>query len=156
MNTIEELKAEIEALKSKLNEKDEKIQSLEKLNSWYIEQLKLKLKEKFGVSSEKVNTNQISLFDMFNEAETIMPPINVEPDIETVVKAHTKKKAKRGSKFNNLPVEVIEYKLDDNELICDICGEPLTEMKKEVRKELVIIPAKAKIVEHVTYYPYNL
>lgn len=151
MNTIEELKAEIEALKSKLNEKDEKIQSLEKLNSWYIEQLKLKLKEKFGVSSEKVNTNQISLFDMFNEAETIMPPINVEPDIETVVKAHTKKKAKRGSKFNNLPVEVIEYKLDDNELICDICGEPLTEMKKEVRKELVIIPAKAKIVEHITY-----
>lgn len=53
MSTIEELRAEVETLKSKLKEKDEKIQSLEKINNWYIEQLKLKAKEKFGVSSEK-------------------------------------------------------------------------------------------------------
>ncbi|MEE0264312.1 MAG: hypothetical protein UD936_01685 [Acutalibacteraceae bacterium] len=44
MSTIEELRAEIEALKSKiekqdkeLKEKDEKIQSLEKVNNWYID-----------------------------------------------------------------------------------------------------------------------
>ena len=35
MKTIEELIAENEALKSKLKEKDEKIQSLEKVNNWY-------------------------------------------------------------------------------------------------------------------------
>ena len=51
--TIEEWRAEFEVLKSELKEKDEKIQSLEKVNNWYIEQLKLKAKEKFGVSSEK-------------------------------------------------------------------------------------------------------
>lgn len=151
MSTIEELRAEVETLKSKIKEKDEKIQSFEKLNNWYIEQLKLKAREKFGASSEKVDANQISLFDLFNEAETFLQPVNVEPDIETVVKEHSRKKSKRGSKFDNLPVEVIEYKLDENELVCDVCGEPLTEMKKEVRKELVIIPAEAKIVEHVTY-----
>ena len=71
VKTIEELIAEVEALKSKIKEKDEKIQSLEKMNSWYIEQLKLKAKEKFGASSEKVNSDQLSLFDMFNEAETL-------------------------------------------------------------------------------------
>ena len=146
MNTIEELRAEVEALKSKLKEKDEKIQSLEKINNWYIEQLKLKAKEKFGASSEKVDSNQISLFDLFNEAETLQQPITVEPEIESVVKEHSRKKSKRGSKFSNLPVEVIEYKLDDSEMICDVCGEALTEMKKEVRKELVIIPAEAKII----------
>lgn len=151
MSTIEELRAEVEALKSKLKEKDEKIQSLEKINNWYIEQLKLKAREKFGSSSEKVDSNQISLFDLFNEAETLQQPITVEPEIESVVKEHSRKKSKRGSKFSNLPVEVIEYKLDDSEMICDVCGEALTEMKKEVRKELVIIPAEAKIIEHVTY-----
>ena len=36
MKTIEELIAENEALKSKLKEKDEKIQSLEKVNNWYL------------------------------------------------------------------------------------------------------------------------
>ena len=61
MNTRKELLAEIEALKSQLKQKDEKIQSLEKLNDWYIEQLKLKLKEKFGASSEKADPNQLSL-----------------------------------------------------------------------------------------------
>lgn len=151
MSTIEELRAEVEALKSKIKEKDEKIQSLEKMNSWYIEQLKLKAREKFGASSEKVDSNQISLFDLFNEAETLGQPITVEPEIETIIKEHSRKKSKRGSKFDNLPVEVMEYKLEDSEMICDVCGEPLTEMKKEVRKELVIIPAEAKIIEHVTY-----
>ena len=52
MKTIEQLLAENEALKSQLKQKDEKIQSLKALNDWYIEQLKLKLKEKFGASSE--------------------------------------------------------------------------------------------------------
>lgn len=151
MITKEELLAENEALKSQLKEKDEKIQSLQKLNSWYIEQLKLKVREKFGASSEKADSNQISLFDLFNEAETLQQPLTVEPEFDTVVKEHTRKKSKRGNKFDNLPVEVVEYKLSDKECICDICGEVLTEMKKEIRKELVIIPAEAKIIEHVTY-----
>lgn len=147
----EELLAEIEALKSQLKSKDEKIKSLEKLNSWYIEQLKLKAKEKFGASSEKADANQISLFDLFNEAETLREPISAEPELETVIKEHRRKKSKRGNKFDDLPIELIEYKLNDDELTCDKCGSPLTVMKKETRKELVIIPAEAKLIEHVTY-----
>ena len=92
MNLIEKLQAENEALKSKIT-------SLEKLNTWYLEQLKLRQKEKFG----------------------------------------------------SLPVETIEYKLAEEEKVCDVCGSILTEMKKEVRKELKIIPAQVKVIEHVTY-----
>ena len=33
--------------------------------------LTLKTKEKFGVSSEKVNSDQLYLFDLFNDAETL-------------------------------------------------------------------------------------
>lgn len=79
MKTREELLAENETLKSQLKTKEEQIQSLEKLNSWYIEQLKLKAKEKFGASSEKADANQISLFDLFNEAEVLRQPIANEP-----------------------------------------------------------------------------
>ena len=41
------------------------------MNNWYIEQLKLKAKGKFGVSSEKVDSDQLSLFDLSNKAETL-------------------------------------------------------------------------------------
>ena len=41
--------------------------------------------------------------------------IVVEPELETVIKAHSRKKSKRGSKFDNLPVEVIEHKLDERD-----------------------------------------
>jgi transposase len=151
VNLLEQLQAENEALKSRLKVQDEKITSLEKLNDWYIEQLKLRQKEKFGISSEKSDENQMTLFDLFNEAETLRELIMVEPDENIVITAHNRKKAKRGSKLESLPVETIEYKLTDEEKVCDICGTVLTEMKKEVRKELKIVPAKVSVVEHVTY-----
>lgn len=154
MTSTEKLQAEIDVLKAKIAEQSETIQHLKILNDWYIEQLKLKAKEKFGKTSEKADDNRLSLFDLvdlFNEAETVREPINTEPTEETVIAAHTRKKAKRGSKLENLPVEVIEYKLTDEELVCEECGSVLSEMKKETRKELQIIPAQIKIVEHVTY-----
>lgn len=94
MNLLEKLQAENEVLKSSLKEKDEKIISLEKLNSWYIEQLKLRQKEKFGASSEKCDDNQLTLFDLFNEAETLREPIVVEPTEDTLIPAHKRKKGK--------------------------------------------------------------
>ena len=158
MDLITKLKEENEALKSTMNEleskvktQDEKIQSLQKLNDWYIEQLKLKNKEKFGSSSEKADQNQLSLFDLFNEAETLKEPIMPEPTEETIIKAHKRKKSKRGSSLSNLPVETIEYQLSDEEKSCNICKNALTEMKKEIRKELKVVPAKVSIIEHITY-----
>lgn len=41
MNRLAAQQQEIEALKSQLKAKDAQIVSLEKLNSWYLEQLKL-------------------------------------------------------------------------------------------------------------------
>lgn len=169
VNLLQQQQKEIEALRSKLKEQEEKIAlqekeivqkkeklaSLEKLNAWYIEQLKLRQQKKFGASSEKADQNQISIIDafsdLFNEAEVLKQPIAVEPDQDMVIPEHKRKKSKRGAKFDTLPVETIEYKLSEEEKVCATCGSPLTEMKKEIRKELVIIPAKVKVVEHVTY-----
>lgn len=151
MNQLQILQAENEALKSKLKSQEETITSLKKLNDWYIEQLKLRQKEKFGVSSEKADETQMTLFDLFNEAETLREPISIEPDESILVPSHKRKKSKRGSKLDTLPVETIEYKLTEEEQVCEVCGSVLTEMKKEIRKELKIVPAKVSVVEHVTY-----
>lgn len=151
MNLIEKLQAENEALKSQVKNQKVEITSLKKLNEWYIEQLKLRQKEKFGVSSEKTDENQMTLFDLFNEAEILRQPIAPEPDEEILVSAYKKSKAKRNSKLDTLPVETIHYELPESERICEICGSVLTEMKKEIRRELKIIPAKVSIVEHVTH-----
>ena len=116
-----------------------------------MEQLKLKAREKFGKSSKKAIGGQLSLFDVFNEAETFRAPIQSEPPQESIIPEHKRRKAKKGSKFNDIPVEVVEYKLDDSEQVCDNCHSPLTVMKKEIRKELVVVPAEVKVIEHVTY-----
>ena len=78
-----------------------------------MEQLKLKAKEKFGKSSEKAIDGQFSLFDVFNEAETFREPIQSEPPQESIIPEHKRRKAKKGSKFNDIPAEVVEYKLDN-------------------------------------------
>lgn len=54
-------------------------------------------------------------------------------------------------KLSKLPIERIEYELKEEERICPKCQQELRVMKKEVRKELIIIPAQVKIKEHVTY-----
>ena len=123
---------------------------LEKLNRWYSEKLKLRQKEKFGTSSEKADDGQITLFDLFNEVEELQEGIMVEPEEEIVIPTHKRKKTKRGSKLDSLPVETIEYQHENNKKTCDTCGTILIEMKKEVSKGLKIILAKVSVVDNVT------
>lgn len=155
MASIEELKKEIELLKSQLEEKNQKIKELEALNSYYMEQLKLRAKEKYGKSSEKAESGEISFdeigSDFFNEPETLREPIMNEPKEEILEVKKVKPKRKKNSKYKNLETETVEYRLADDELKCENCGCTLTEMKKEIRKELVVIPAKVKVIEHITY-----
>lgn len=152
MKDIISLQKEIKALKSVVAKQEEELLCLKRLNDWYIEQLKLRQKEKFGKSSEKAaDDNQLSLFDLFNEAETLREPIVTEPGEETVIKAHKRKKRGRGESVARLPVQRIEYTLGEEERICPDCKSVLSEMKTEIRKEITIIPAQVYLVEHVTH-----
>jgi len=105
--------------------------------------------KKFGASSEKSKRDDQEQLNLFNEAEAERQPIAVEPDVETI--SYQRKKGKRGENIKDLPVEVIEYTLPEGEQTCPACGEELHVMSKEVRKELTIVPAKVKVIEHVNY-----
>lgn len=53
--------------------------------------------------------------------------------------------------LKDIPVEVIEYHLPEEQQVCSSCGEKLHEMSTEVRQELKIIPAQVSVVKHVRY-----
>jgi transposase len=116
--------------------------------AWYQEQFRLSRANRFGASSEQMPLEQISLF---NEAETesygkILP----EPDL-TQVKPRKKQKGHKEKLTKDLPKETIEYRLTEEQMSCPVCESPLHEMKKEIRKELKVIPAQVMVTEHVQY-----
>ncbi len=53
----------------------------------------------------------------------------------------------------NVPVEVVEHRLPEEELVCSECGSTMTEIGKETRRRLKLVPAKAVVVED-RYYTY--
>jgi transposase len=136
---IAELEAEIERLKTKVSE-------LEILNNWYLEQFRLSQHKRFGASSEKsvYNNGQLSLF---NEFETVAE----EPGFEEVASHKRKKrKGKRKEFYEGLPTEQVIHELTENERVCPDCGNGLHACGREVlRREVEVIPAQVKAVEHI-------
>lgn len=73
---------------------------------------------------------------------------------ETKVAAHTRKKKTyllQDKLPDNVEIEVIEHKLNKAERNCPECGAVMEEIGQEVHIELVIIPAKVKVLEHHIY-----
>lgn len=146
LKTNEELMRENELLKALCKKQTEKIDSLQTQLNWYLEQIKLSKTKQFGNYTETTN-EQICIF---NEAEVDSTAANIEPTIETVV-VQRKKKQKRDKILSKLPVEVIIHDLSEEDKDCPICGEDMHVMSEEIRRELKIIPAQVKIIEHHSY-----
>jgi transposase len=134
--------AELEAENVWLKNENTKLKIL---NDWYLEQYRLAQHRRFGSSSEKaVLPGQLGLF---NEAEVLAD----EPE-EQQIPAHTRKKrkGKRKEFYEGLPTEQIIHELPEGERICPDCGGPLHACGHEVlRREVEVIPAQVRAVEHV-------
>lgn len=143
----QEIVAEKDARISALEQKQAELEALLK---FYEEQFKLSKHRQFGASSEKSDFSQMSFF---NEAESEnYGKIISEQTLETV--KPPKKVKQKGHKekiTKNLPTEVIEYKLSEEEQKCPDCESQLHEMDKEIRSELKVIPAQVMVTEHVQY-----
>ena len=138
---------DLEAYAAKLTTEKEVLSA--KLN-WYEEQYKLSRSKLFGASSEQTPFDQLSFF---NEAEfevsgKIIPEVSIE-DIKPPAK---KKKGRKAEITNNLPTTVVEYTLTGDDLICKKCNSEMQEMKTEIRKELIVIPAQVQVKEHIKHY----
>lgn len=142
-HTIEELQNQNGQLKQQNVELNAKLK-------WYEEQFRLSQQKRFGSSSEKTNPDQLEL-QLFNEAEVEAKPDQEEPTVETITYKRKKTRGERETKLENLPKETVEYRLSEEKQVCSCCHGALHEMSTEVRRELKVIPAEVKVVEHVQY-----
>ena len=136
-------KAEYDAMKADIAGLNQKLQ-------WLMEQIRLGKKHRFGASSEKSEYDQPNLF---NEVEAYAEPFAPAPELLEIEKHYRKKRREAADCLpEDLPVEVVEHRLSEEEQVCPACEGPLHVMGKEVvRRELKLVPASAVIVEHVRY-----
>lgn len=120
LKEIELLKAELKQREEELINQNKKIDELQKLNNWYIEQLRLNRAKKFGASSEKVKYEGVEQLSLFNEAEAEKEPFIKEPELEKVVINKRKKKANKGAFLKGLIEEIVEYKLSKEEHVLNV------------------------------------
>jgi transposase len=127
----------------------EQIASLQQQVDFLMAQMRLARRKQFGASSEKSEYDQLSLF---NEAEATADEHAAEPEVSEVRAYHRKKAAQSLGKLpEDLPVEIVEHTLSEEEQVCPQCGDKLHVIGRNVREILKLIPAKAVIERHIQF-----
>jgi transposase len=80
-----------------------------------------------------------------------MEPSLPEPTYEEITYTRKKREGKRKEDLSGLPVEWIEYKLDEQERVCPECGETMRDIGVTVRDEIKIIPAQVVHLEYAVH-----
>jgi transposase len=123
------------------------IHSLKVENDILREKLRLALYQRFGRSSEKIDSSQQELFE---EIEEDQAP-ETTTDETTIVAAHQRQKnAGRKPLDENLPREEVLHDIPAEEKVCG-CGAELSEVDEVVSEELEIIPEQIFVKRHI--YP---
>lgn len=129
--------------------KDARIAELEALVKYYEEQFRLSKHRRFGAKSEKSEYDHEQL-SLFNEAELLADESVTEPVLETVKEHYRKRTILVTDKLpEDIPTETVVHELPKSEQICPECGGSLHVMGRDKWRELVVEPAKVKIIEHV-------
>lgn len=130
------------------------VEQLEQQISWLTEQLVTMNRQKYVAKSEAFNEVMEQLSMMPNEVESYLTTSIVK---EIQIPAHKRQRKLSVLNEEKLPdgieTEVVEHRLSEEELECPVCGHTMTEIGKEVKRSLKIIPAKAVVVED-WYYTY--
>ena len=134
------LQNENTALKTKVEKQELQISNL-------TEMLVNSRKKIFGRSSEKSKFFDDAQLTLFNEAETIAEPSAPEPEKETFIAAHKRRKKRTKAEITE-NLQHIKQVCDMEKAECEICCGKLTCIGEEfVRSELNIIPAQMYVVD---------
>jgi len=144
-------------LNEKYNNLNEQYNDLDKKHQHLIEVIASAQRNRFGSKSERASEEVIGQLSLlFNEPETYAYLESIK-EKTTEVAAHSRTQKDR--KFlldklpSNIPVEVTDHRLSDDELLCPKCGCELVEIGKETVRTVDIIPAQISIHED-NYYTY--
>ena len=141
----------IAIIPTSLEEKDALIRALLEENAQLkqqyfrvLEPFKLAQQRHFARSSES-NILQMEL--QFDEAEAVVSEALPQED-NTITVTYARGKPKRRTLPEDLPREVIEHDISENDKLCT-CGCMKQRIGEEVTEQLEIIPAVLKVIAHV-------
>ena len=125
----------------------EKLDVANKTIEGLLERIKLVNQRHFGSKSEKVNPDQLSLF---NDMEYAYAPEVAEPKVDDIL-PKTKPRRRGGKRvidYSKFETIVIEHEIGADERVCPECGCELTDMKIEVTRRVRLVPAHLVVEEH--------
>ena len=144
----------IASLQKSLDAANEREAEQSKQLAAFKEQIDFLTKKLFRTSSERRMDDVEGQLHLFNEAETLQKEVVMIPDIESTVKAHTRKaKTTLEEKIKEIPVEEILVDLSEEEKICPQCNTQLKLIGREtIRHEIEYIPAQVKVKKYVSLH----
>ncbi len=110
----------------------------------FVEQL---LRSRYGPRSERVDPNQLSMFDAGDVGDSASAT-TFEESAPLVVREHVRRGGGRGWLPDHLPREVVDHDLDDADKPCPCCGESRQRIGCETSEQLEFVPAVLKVIEH--------
>ena len=143
------LQDQSEALTKEVHDLNEKMQLM-------MEQLVLAKKDRFGRSSEKMDSpGQICFMEVdgnivfFNEAEAVYDPDAPEPeDLELPKKRGRKRTGKRDEDLSGLDTNIIPHYLSEKELIDEFGENGWKQLPDAISRRYKFVPAKVEVDEH--------
>jgi len=145
----EQLKLELKNKEEIIKTKDKQIeQQKQKIDLLYA-RLKLEMHNRFGKKSESLSEEQLSLFneplDLPEEEQRAIE----DAEEEISVAAYTRKKKGRKPFPAHFPREEVVHDLEEEEKVCDCCGNPLHEIGEDRSEQLDRIPPTHKVLVSV-------
>ena len=152
MKTVRITQAEYDKFKAQA----EYITRLEKEKKHLLEQISLLTRARYAPKSERtVYLNQLSLDNLFDEAEVFSDPTQEEPTLEEVIQipAHRRKKKKSVKEGlpENIPVIERHHYVDEEGRVCPHCSAHMEEIGTKVRTQLGLAPAKVFKIQDICH-----
>lgn len=114
----------------------------------YVERL---LRDRYGPRSEKLDPNQLLLFENDNNDS---PPPTAPLDEPSITIQEHKRRYQRSRKLPaDLPRERVEHDLADAEKCCPGCGEIRQRIGSELSEQLEFVPASLKVIQSSSTVP---
>lgn len=130
---------QIEQYKEEYDKAQKQIEHLQREYQYLREQYKALQRYVYGPKREKVDREDEGQLHIFNEAEALA---DTRPAKEVVVKTHRRAKGGKKKLPADIPTEVIEYDVSEEQKQCPCCGKQRPQIGEEKTEEIDIIPAK--------------
>jgi transposase len=113
-------------------------------------QFQLLLRRFYGRSAEKMNPQQMALFEqLLEQLAPTTPPAEPAPETPSATTKPNGAPHGRRQIPADLPRERVIHDLPEEEKPCPCCGQMRCVIAKEVHEKLDYVPAKIKVIEHV-------